>query len=158
MRGRSSAAEISTAGCSGWPRRAIAWLSALPIVAMLALAACHAPPQAAGPARHGRYSGIGIFTPGPLWAALAQAGVPADAKGATVADDDAIIVVVDGVTGEVRECGNLSGVCVKLDPWSKAIATSASAPLTLSKHAGPAKDGPIPTLNKADSEVMPLDK
>jgi hypothetical protein len=81
-----------------------------------------------------RYSGIGIYAPGKLWEAQtnAQAKTNQDAALAKVADDEQIIVVVDGKTGEVRECGNYSGYCASIQPWTKAVE---GAPVKLSKHA-----------------------
>ena len=58
-----------------------------------------------------------------------------DAAGATLADDQHVIVIEDSVTGEVRECGDLSGLCVAMNPWTKAIARERQAPVALSEHA-----------------------
>ncbi|MEO6040308.1 MAG: hypothetical protein ABIP41_00215 [Croceibacterium sp.] len=59
-------------------------------------------------------------------------GVPApsDPAAATIADDEHVIVVVDSITGEVRQCGDHSGYCVAMKPWS-----GGSSPAMLSKHA-----------------------
>ena len=86
-------------------------------------------------ARHGRYLGIGIFPASDLWSHMAEGDAPKDAAAASTADDDHIIVVVDSVSGEVRECGDFSGRCVSMNPWTKAIAASQAAPVTLTKHA-----------------------
>jgi hypothetical protein len=50
-------------------------------------------------------------------------------------DDEQVIVVVDSNTGELRECGNLTGYCVGMQPWAKALATSQNAPIAVVKHA-----------------------
>ncbi len=83
---------------------------------------------------HSRYTGIGIYSPGKLWQeqANAQTKTNQDPALAKIADDEHIIVVVDGKTGEVRECGNYSGYCASIQPWSKMVE---GAPVKLSKHA-----------------------
>lgn len=90
--------------------------------------------EASNQARHheGRYQGIGIATPGDQWKALADAPKPATEKAATLADDDYLVFVTDSVTGEVRECGDRSGVCVSVQPWTK---DAVKAPVNLSTHA-----------------------
>jgi hypothetical protein len=50
-------------------------------------------------------------------------------------DDEQIIVVLDSTTGELRHCGNLSGVCVAMNPWSKPLPASHTAPVLVGKHA-----------------------
>ena len=92
---------------------------------------------ATGPvAQHGgRYLGIGIYQPGPLWARMVAAARPADSPAATVADDEQVIVVVDSNTGEVRQCGNFSGHCIAMNPWAGAVGRGQSAPVALNAHA-----------------------
>jgi hypothetical protein len=87
------------------------------------------------PQRHGRYAGIGVFEPGRLWSRMA---VPKQAKAspaATIADDEHVIVVVDSVTGEVRQCGDHSGYCVSMNPWGQGPAPEQRAPVPLAAHA-----------------------
>jgi hypothetical protein len=60
---------------------------------------------------------------------------PADPTSATTADDEHVIVVVDSQTGEIRECGDYSGVCASFNPWTRAIAGEQAAPVKLTKHA-----------------------
>lgn len=84
---------------------------------------------------HGRYVGVGHFSPGPVWAEIAHATQPKDDAAARLKDDEQIIVVMDSETGEVRQCGNLSGVCVAMNPWSKPVAPSETAPVLVAKHA-----------------------
>jgi hypothetical protein len=43
--------------------------------------------------------------------------------------------VVDTETGEVRECGDLSGTCAAFNPWTRAIASGQAAPVALTAHA-----------------------
>jgi hypothetical protein len=84
----------------------------------------------------GRYVGVGIYAPGRLWAELAQPP-PAtpDAPAANLDDDDHVIVVVDTATGELRQCGNLSGHCLTSNPWAKTTSIQP-APAKLLKHLG----------------------
>jgi len=101
-------------------------------------------------APHGRYAGIGIFSPGKLWAQI----VPADREAkqdpalAKLADDEAIIVVVDSRTGEVRECGNLSGYCASVQPWTRAVS---GGPIRLLKHSDEVGDTNTPANTVADA-------
>lgn len=87
------------------------------------------------PQRHGRYAGIGVFAPGNLWSRMALPKTKAVPQAATTADDEHIIVVVDSDTGEVRQCGDHSGYCTAMNPWTKAIAPQQHAPVTLTAHA-----------------------
>jgi hypothetical protein len=76
---------------------------------------------------------------------------PKTASAATTADDEHVIVVVDSQTGEVRECGDYTGVCVNMNPWTKAISAPQSAPVTLTKHladVAPVQEEPTPLSNK----------
>ncbi len=85
--------------------------------------------------RDGRYIGIGTYSAGELWSKMVQTGQPRDAAAATTADDEHVIVVVDSQTGEIRECGDYSGRCVSMNPWTKAIAPEQITPVKLAKHA-----------------------
>jgi hypothetical protein len=87
-----------------------------------------------GPKSQGRYAGIGTYDAGRLWSQMAGIADPSDAAAARLDDDQHIIVVVDSHTGEVRQCGDFSGVCVAMNPWSGAGSRSA-APVKLKKHA-----------------------
>jgi hypothetical protein len=102
-------------------------------MASAALSACGDAPDRGGAAHHGgRFFGIGVYVPGALWQRQAGVARPADNAAATIADDEQIIVVVDSQTGEVRQCGNLSGHCITLNPWA---GTPSGAPARLSAHA-----------------------
>jgi hypothetical protein len=97
------------------------------------LTGCHKAELAGGDGRHGgRYLGVGTYPAGELWQRLARKDAPANPQAATLADDDQIIVTVDSRTGEIRQCGNLSGHCVSSSPWK---VQAAPAPAALSKHA-----------------------
>jgi hypothetical protein len=105
------------------------------LASAMCLTGCDKPIPASGE-HHGRYVGIGVFEAADLWSRMKPAESAADATRATLADDQHIIVIEDSVTGEVRECGDLSGFCVAMNPWTKAIARERQTPVALSKHAG----------------------
>jgi hypothetical protein len=100
----------------------------------LALASCQRPTDTPSTPPHGRYLGVGVFAAGQLWSKMAVKP-PTDPKAATTADDEHVIVVVDSQTGELRECGDYSGVCASLNPWTRAIAPETAAPVKLTRHA-----------------------
>jgi hypothetical protein len=108
------------------------WL--LPLL-LLTIAGCNKSMavDADGTASRGRYSGIGTFPADPLWRQRTETDLK-DESAARLADDSQIIVVVDSQTGEVRQCGNNTGQCVSMNPWSKDAAAS-SLPAVLKKHA-----------------------
>jgi hypothetical protein len=83
---------------------------------------------------HGRYAGVGIYAPNTAWSRMLQDQQPRSASGAKLADDEAIIVVTDSQTGELRACGDLSGYCVGMNPWQTGLAKSQAAPVSLSRH------------------------
>lgn len=90
--------------------------------------------SSAGPKSPGRYAGIGTFDAGRLWQEMKGASKAQDRSAANLADDEHVIVVLDSHTGEVRECGDHTGFCVSMNPWSPG-ATTAAAPVALEKHA-----------------------
>jgi hypothetical protein len=49
-------------------------------------------------------------------------------------DDQAIIVVEDSRTGEVRACGDLTGYCVGMNPWTLPLSAARHAPVAMSEH------------------------
>jgi hypothetical protein len=104
-------------------------------LAALALGGCSkADDTVAGGARPGRYAGLGHYEPGRLWTELKRKAEPADPAAAKLADDDEVLVVVDTRTGEVRQCGDLSGYCVSLNPWANSPEMTQGAPAALGKH------------------------
>jgi hypothetical protein len=107
-----------------------------PLLAIALLGACE---RGSGggtrPARHGRYAGIGVFEAGTLWSKMTGPNRAAAPQAATTADDEHIIVVIDSDSGDVRECGDLSGYCTTMNPWTLAIAPQQRAPVPLSAHA-----------------------
>ncbi len=99
-----------------------------------ALTGCHGSADTPAIAARGRYLGIGVFSAGSLWSRLAVRP-PANPAAATTADDEHVIVVVDSQTGEIRECGDYSGVCTSFNPWTRVIAADQTAPVKLTKRA-----------------------
>jgi hypothetical protein len=90
--------------------------------------------SASAPKASGRYAGIGTYDTGRLWSELAAAGTSSDPAAAKLQDDEHVIVVIDSHTGEVRQCGDYSGVCVTMNPWT-GQASRTDAPVKLNKHA-----------------------
>ena len=97
---------------------------------------CDSQPAMTGPAAKSqeRYTGIGIYNTDRLWPEIVGSSAKADAAIAKLSDDSQIIVVVDGRTGEVRQCGNYSGFCVTMSPWSNDRVL-VTAPTKLKRHA-----------------------
>ncbi len=112
-------------------------LTALGVMALTGLAGCDKVNDSpgSGGTEQGRYLGVGVYSPGRLWAQMLRADAPKDPAAAVLADDDEVIVVVDSRTGEIRQCGNLSGYCVGMNPWANPLAAGQSAPIPLTKHA-----------------------
>lgn len=111
-------------------------LSRLPLASLIiaTLSGCGYQESAAGPKPpNGRYIGVGIYDAGELWRQIKSEG-PVTGK-ASRDDDDRIIVVVDIRTGEVRQCGNMSGRCVSANPWSQSIEPQEKLPAALLKNA-----------------------
>jgi len=114
-------------------------MRAIWVVGLLAtacvLAGCQRADDAYGPnpMTSGRYAGIGTFDAGRMWSQTAGVAAPKDPAAAKLEDDEHVIVVIDTRTGEVRQCGDHSGVCVAMNPWSGA--GGLTAPVSLKKHA-----------------------
>lgn len=126
----------------------------LTAIGLFALAGCDRHDDIAGPGRHaggGRYQGIGIYPADALWSRLATPDTNKDQARALRADDGQIIVVVDTRTGEVRQCGNLSGYCVSMNPWSGPLQADRAVPVSLSMHAAElANEAASEATNSAD--------
>jgi hypothetical protein len=105
-------------------------------MAACVLSGCNQAEDAAvsGQKNPGRYAGIGTYDAGRLWAEMAGVEAPSDPAAARLADDEHVIVVIDSHTGEVRQCGDYSGVCVAMNPWTGQGARTV-APVKLGKHA-----------------------
>ena len=85
---------------------------------------------------HGRYVGIGVVPTSSLWTQLDLTKPDkVDPAAATLGDDEHVIIVVDTRTGEVRQCGDMSGICTSMDPWAQKHDVSRKQPVKLLKHA-----------------------
>jgi len=108
------------------------------LLALFALVGCNKvgdeSAASAGPKSPGRYAGIGTFDAGRLWQQIKGAPASNESSTANLADDEHVIVVLDSHTGEIRQCGDHSGFCVAMNPWT-AGANNAAAPVNLTKHA-----------------------
>jgi hypothetical protein len=93
---------------------------------------CEAKNEAAETANvEGRYQGIGVYNAGSGWARMTVPPAEPGSRAARLADDDHVIVVTDSRTGEVRQCGDLSGYCIRLNPWTQTLDASRAAPVAL---------------------------
>jgi hypothetical protein len=70
-----------------------------------------------------------------MWQQIVRSGPAANAASATLKDDEQVIVLVDSNTGELRQCGNLTGFCTAMSPWTNSLPSGAHAPTALVKHA-----------------------
>ena len=96
----------------------------------LALTGCQKAGEVAAdagkPGVRGRYVGVGIYR-------VETRPEQADPAAATLVDDDHVIVVLDTATGELRQCGNMSGHCLASKPWAKTTSAQP-APARVLKH------------------------
>jgi hypothetical protein len=106
------------------------------LASAVVLAGCTRSMSEAG-AHHGRYLGIGVYAAGEAWSRMTVPAPPGKPMAARIADDEHVIVVVDSDTGEIRQCGDMSGYCTGMNPWSKALLASQQAPVDLAKRAAP---------------------
>jgi hypothetical protein len=87
-----------------------------------------------GDDHHGRYAGIGIYQPGEPWTKIVDSQLPPDTPSARAVDDQAIFVVIDSATGEIRACGDLSGYCIATNPWNMTMTKAQIAPIRVTRH------------------------
>ncbi len=125
--------------------------------AILALCGCQktaerAPSGAAG--AKGRYIGVGMYPATDLWAQLI-AEAPKEPAKATLDDDEQVIVVMDGATGEMRQCGNLSGHCIGFNPWAASLPDGRGVPAALLKHAKQLAEEANAELDRQAKSVVP---
>ena len=118
-------------------------LSLAVLATALCLSACERPAPAAaatdafgsiGSDGHARFSGAGIYPTSRMWEQIVGVEASKSPAASRLKDDSQIIVVVDTRTGEIRQCGNMSGVCVGMNPWSKPLTPAQSAPVPVLKH------------------------
>jgi hypothetical protein len=109
-----------------------------PLILAACLSGCGQQPanNATEPTAHhgGRYLGIGVYPASDLWQHLAAPNRSADPHAATLEDDTQLIVVVDSNSGEIRQCGNMSGHCIGMNPWAAALGQGRAAPVALDAH------------------------
>lgn len=113
--------------------------------AMIAISLCgcyDGKPSLQNASHHGRYVGIGIYTPEEQWTKMVGADAQKSTDAARTLDDQAIIVVEDSETGEIRACGDLTGYCIGTNPWKKMLAASQVMPINLTEHVMPPKAQP----------------
>ena len=84
--------------------------------------------------RHGHYGSVGIYAPGQSWKDLAARGMSTASATAKLGDDQAIVVVEDTDTGELRACGDLTGYCIGSNPWKQMLSASQVTPVSLTRH------------------------
>ena len=96
-------------------------------------------PHSGSYAQHGRYVGIGIYNPESQWTRMVNADAQKVTPAARTVDDQAIIVVEDSETGEIRACGDLTGYCIGMNPWKKVLTSSQTVPINLTEHVMPPK-------------------
>jgi len=115
------------------------------------LSACNRSNGAAapGPRSPGRYAGIGTFDAGRLWRETAGAPSSKDSAAAKLDDDEHVIVVLDSHTGEIRQCGDHSGFCVAMNPWTAPGPTTV--PVRLKKHAAEASTDDQASVSGAEN-------
>ena len=75
---------------------------------------------------------------------MAALASPKDSKAAQPIDDQAIIVVSDSETGELRACGDLTGYCIGFNPWKQPLSSAQQTPIVLTAHVEP--DDPAMTV------------
>ena len=100
---------------------------------------------------HGRYAGVGLYSPTRAWSRLAANQAPKTPTTATPLDDQVIIVVEDSRTGELRACGDLTGYCIGMNPWKTALAGAQLAPLNMTQHATKHEVVFVPVENAAEN-------
>ncbi|WP_337186900.1 hypothetical protein [Phenylobacterium sp.] len=126
--------------------RALAFIA----TAGIALSGCnrHAEPTGGGAGDGGgRYTGVGIYQADRMWRQL-SVPAPREAAAARVDDDSHVIVVIDSRTGELRQCGNLSGHCIGMSPWTRPLTPAQLSPAPLVKHAAQLDAEPPPEPSK----------
>jgi hypothetical protein len=129
----------------------------LAAVAAVGLGACHRKDAFVSNdvEQHGRYAGAGVYPASDGWYRLVAPEVPKDSKAARVKDDDEIIVVVDTKTGELRQCGNMSGYCIGVSPWAKPLPTTQQLPVAMDAHTIRLTVAPAPGAANAPEEAAP---
>jgi hypothetical protein len=106
-----------------------------PLIVAASLSGCGQQPVWSPTEHHGgRYLGIGVYPVANLWQRLAMSSRNPDPQAATLEDDSQVIVVVDSNSGEIRQCGNMSGHCIGMNPWAATLPRGQAAPVALDAH------------------------
>jgi len=115
------------------------WMLSVLSLAAAGLCGCNQFPTASPfpPSGHGRYASVGIYGPGRQWTKLMADQQAKDPDLARPIDDQAIIVVQNSATGEVRACGDLTGYCIGMNPWKAPLLASQITPVKLTEHVAP---------------------
>ena len=71
---------------------------------------------------------------------MVDAAEQKDPRAAKTIDDQAVFVVVDSATGEIRACGDLTGYCIGMNPWKKPLTAAQQVPILLTEHVKPATE------------------
>jgi len=132
-------------------------VGAVILAALMGLEGCHRGAWSGDEATRGgrgHFAGVGIYQPNLNWTQLAEAPTTNGPSAAKRVDDQAIIVVVDTNSGEIRACGDLSGYCVAQNPWRAGLAASQLTPVPMAAHATP-QDGTAPNVNNAPAAAAP---
>jgi hypothetical protein len=124
------------------------------LVAVVALGGCGPRIDGTTHAPSGRYAGVGLYPADRTWTKMRAADKPADKASATVSDDQIVIVTVDSNTGELRQCGNMSGYCIGMNPWTRQLGKPQAAPVSVTEHA-PEKT--VDRQTPASNDAAPAD-
>jgi hypothetical protein len=128
------------------------------LIATACLAACDraAPQPGPGGYHGGRYLGIGTYPAGRMWSHMVASSPAAATDAARLGDDEQVIVTVDSHTGEVRQCGNLTGYCIGMNPWTGGLGAGQVAPIPVSEHVADQASGPAAAQPAAANIAAPV--
>ena len=124
------------------------------VAGLAGLGSCSLPASSPDSAStHGRYVGVGIYSPGTSWTQIAETQKTKPGPSALPIDDQAIIVVEDSQTGEVRACGDLTGYCVSMNPWALQLPVTRRPPISMSEHQKQS-DGTAAAASKPEGSTV----
>jgi hypothetical protein len=135
------------------------WIAGGCLIAALALGGCKkAPWLETQPEGHGRYQGVGLYSPSQQWTRIVGSQQTKDTPAAKPIDDQILIVVEDSVTGEVRACGDLTGYCIGMNPWKSQLTAGQVAPINLTEHVKPPDPLEEQTAGRVKTRVLTIDR
>jgi hypothetical protein len=112
----------------------------LTLAASALLSGCNRPVSTDPTPHGGRFNGIGIYSAGSMWARVGRTA-PSDRSGAArTPDDEHVIVTVDNQTGEIRQCGDISGYCTGMNPWAAPLSATQRLPVQVRDPTTPPRD------------------